>query len=73
MQNIINIIQIIIASLLIAVILLQNHGTGLGSAFGGEGNVYRTKRGFEKILFVSTIILSVIFLGLAMTNILIRQ
>ena len=74
MENIFSIIQIIIAVILVIVILLQSRGSGLGAAFGGgEGNVYRTKRGFEKILFISTIVLSVLFLGVALTNILIRQ
>lgn len=71
MKNILNIIQIIIAGFLITAILLQSRGAGLSTAFGGEGNVYRTKRGFEKNLFIATIVLSVFFLGLALANILI--
>ncbi len=64
----IDIIQIISAGLLITVILLQNKGTGLGAAFGGEGTVYRSKRGAEKWLFISTIILSLVFLLTALAN-----
>ncbi|MDD5032059.1 MAG: preprotein translocase subunit SecG [Patescibacteria group bacterium] len=55
------IIQIIIAVALMIVILLQNRGTGLSGVFGGTGNVYLSKRGLEKKLFVATIILSIIF------------
>ncbi|XOU94075.1 MAG: preprotein translocase subunit SecG [Candidatus Kerfeldbacteria bacterium] len=73
MENTLNIIQIVLAVALIVVILLQNKGTGLGSIMGGEGNVYRTKRGFEKTLFYSTIALSLAFFGIAIANILIRQ
>jgi len=75
MENILNIAQIVLAVILVAAVLLQNRGSGLGSAFGGGGgeNVYRTKRGLEKILFVSTIIISAIFFGVAMANVLIRQ
>lgn len=65
-----DIIQIIIAILLITVILLQNRGAGLGATFGGEGNIYRTKRGVEKTLFITTIILSVIFLVTALINVI---
>jgi preprotein translocase subunit SecG len=65
---ILNIIQIIIAVILIAVILLQQRGTGLGATFGGEGNIYRTKRGLEKSLHIVTIILAIIFLGTALLN-----
>lgn len=63
-----NILQIIIAILLIAAILLQNRGSGLGTVFGGEGNIYRTKRGLEKSLFIFTIILSILFLGTALLS-----
>ncbi len=65
-----NIIQIVLSIVLIAVILLQHRGSGLGAAFGGEGNIYRTKRGLEKSLHIVTVILSILFLGTALLNIL---
>jgi protein translocase SecG subunit len=40
----------------------------LGGAFGGEGNVYRGRRGAEKVLFMATIILGIIFVGSAIIN-----
>ena len=55
------IIQMTIAVMLIAVILLQSRGTGLSGIFGGTSNVYKTKRGLEKKLFIATIILSILF------------
>ena len=70
MQNTLNIIQIVIATLLTVSILLQHRGTSLGGAFGGEGNVYRSRRGAEKFLFYATIVLALIFVGLAIANIL---
>ena len=73
MEKIFDIVQIVIGVLLVTAILMQSRGSGLGTVFGGEGNVYRTKRGFEKVLFVGTIVLSVLFLGVAMANVLIRQ
>ncbi|MFH1225992.1 MAG: preprotein translocase subunit SecG [bacterium] len=63
-----SIIQVITAILLVIAILLQSRGSGLGLAFGGDGNVYRTKRGMEKTLHLATIILSIIFLGIALAN-----
>ena len=60
-MDLMKIIQIIIAIPLIIVILLQNRGTGLSGIFGGSNNVYLAKRGFEKTLFIATIILSAIF------------
>lgn len=63
--------QIILAILLIAGIMLQARGTGLGAAFGGGGNVYRTKRGAEKKLFQLTIVIAVLFFGVALANALV--
>lgn len=63
------IIQLVVAILLIVCILLQQRGSGLGAAFGGEGSVYRTKRGAEKFIFTFTVILAVLFLGLALVNV----
>lgn len=54
--------QIVSSVFLITVILLQQRGEGLGSAFGGAGAGYYTKRGFERTLFIATIILSFLFI-----------
>ena len=67
-ETVLNIVQIVIASLLVLFILLQNQGSGLGSVFGGEGNIYRTKRGVEKYLLTFTIILAVLFISTAFIN-----
>lgn len=64
-----NIAQIILAVLLVTAILLQAKGTGLSGVFGGEGNIFRTKRGFEKILFYSTIVLAILFFAVALANV----
>lgn len=73
MMTILTTIQITSALLLIAAILLQQRGVGLGAAFGGEGAMYRTKRGIEKWIFNGTIVLSIIFFGSALLHILLRQ
>jgi protein translocase SecG subunit len=62
MDKIVNIAQLVIAALLCVGILLQQRGTGLSSAFGGGGNVYFKKRGAEKVIFIATIVLSVLFI-----------
>lgn len=64
-QRILAIVEISSAALLTVTVLLQAKGAGLGAVFGGEGNVYRTKRGAERVLFISTIALGVIFAGAA--------
>lgn len=71
--KIVQIIQIVVSILLIVSILMQNRGSGLGGVFGGSGDVYRTKRGAEKILFVATIILIIIFVVLAFWGLLIHE
>lgn len=71
MQDILNIIQIVIAGLLVATILFQQRGTGLSAAFGGEGGVYFKKRGAEKVIFIATIVLAVIFILSAIVRMII--
>lgn len=55
-------VQILLAILLMGAILLQTRGTGLGQAWGGGGEFYRSKRGLEKILFRATLLLATLFL-----------
>lgn len=66
----INVIQIALGILLGAVILLQRQGSGLSGAFGGEGEFHHTKRGAEKFLFMTTIVLAALFFGTAIANII---
>lgn len=63
--------QIIISVLLIITILLQNRGSGLGGAFGGDSNVYFSKRGAERKLFYLTIILAVAFFTVSLAVVII--
>jgi len=63
--------QIVLAILLIVAILLQHRGTSLGGAFGGGGEVYRSRRGAEKFLFYLTIILAALFVMMAIVNLLV--
>lgn len=67
---ILNIAQVILAVLLTAAILLQARGSGVGLAFGGDGNVYRTRRGIEKRLHTFTIIIAILFFGVSLVNVL---
>jgi len=69
-NNILNISQAVLAVILIISVLLQARGTGLGAAFGGDSNVYRTKRGIEKKLFQVTIVVAILFFGVSLANVL---
>ena len=66
----INIIQIILGVLLGVAILLQRQGAGLSGAFGGEGEFHHSRRGAEKFLFTATVILSILFFGAAIVNVI---
>lgn len=69
-NNILNISQAVLAVLLMLCVLFQARGTGLGAAFGGDSNVYRTKRGVEKKLFQATIVVVILFFGVSLANVL---
>ena len=60
--------QTILAIALMASILLQQRGTGLGGAFGGEITSYRSRRGIERTLFRLTIVLAVLFVAFSLLN-----
>jgi len=61
MSNYLIIAQILVAIALIAILLLQVRGGGLGGIFGQADTVYRTRRGVEKRLLQLTIALMVVF------------
>ncbi len=67
--QILNYGQIILSFLLVAGILLQQKGSGLGSALGGSNLEYSTKRGAEKIIFRATIVFAVLFVIISIVRI----
>lgn len=60
-ETIYNVIQIVLSILLTFAILLQQKGSGLSGVFGGSSNIYSTKRGVDKILHYSTVVIAIIF------------
>jgi preprotein translocase subunit SecG len=68
METYLYIAQIVVATALTIVALLQVKGGGLGGIFGQADTVYRTKRGVEKTLFQLTIALVVIFVVLSIVS-----
>lgn len=69
LTQILNYSQIALALLLTATILLQQRGSGLGSSFGGSNMEYSTKRGAEKFLFRSSIVLVVLFVVISVARV----
>lgn len=60
-------IQILIAIFLVVFVLLQQRGSALGASFGGDsGSFYGARRGIQKQLYWGTIILGILFVGLAL-------
>ena len=66
------ILLILISVSLIALILMQVRGSGVGAIFGGGGEVYRSRRGVEKILHYFTIALAFLFSAVAFSLIFIK-
>ena len=62
MENVLLLGQIVVSFALMASILLQTRGAGLGATFGGDSSVYRSRRGIEKRLFQFTVALAVLFI-----------
>ena len=69
MVKYLNIVQIIVSIALIVLVILQAKGGGLSSIFGGEGAIYRTRRGLEKTLFQLTIVLAILFGAISLLSV----
>lgn len=61
-----NILQIVIGLAMIAALLFQVRGGGLGGIFGQPDTVYRTRRGMARTLFRLTIVLAAAFVIIAL-------
>ncbi len=72
MHNVLLIINILISVLIVAFILMQGRGGGLGNAWGGGGETYHTRRGVEKVTMRFTIVLIVLYFIVSAVNLFIR-
>lgn len=63
--------QIAISIVLIVLIAIQQRGTALGSAFGGGGEFYSTRRGIQKKIYYATIAVAAIFVIVSALGLLI--
>ncbi len=65
--------QISVSILIIFLVLIQERSAGAGGLFGGGGGeFYQKRRGFEKIIFVATIISLAIFAGLSILSLILK-
>jgi protein translocase SecG subunit len=52
---------------LMAAVLMQSRGSGLGSTFGGgDASSFHSRRGVEQRLYQFTIVLAVLFVGVSL-------
>lgn len=70
MKMTLTIIQIFVSASLIGLILLQNSKGGLAQGVSGGG--YHTKRGAERVIFGTTVVLVVIFFLLSVGNLMVK-
>ena len=61
--NFLEVLIFVSAFLTILLVLVQQRGASLGAGFGSSGELYTTRRGLEKSIFVATIVTSVLFVG----------
>lgn len=62
-------IQMALAIILIALILVQERSSGISSLLGGDGQgTYQSRRGFERVIFAGTIAASAAFAALALVQ-----
>lgn len=72
MKNIFLSINIVLSVLIVILILIQGKGAGLGSAWGGGGEMFQTRRGVEKITLRITIVLIILFFVISIANLFIK-
>lgn len=72
MQNGLLIANIVLSIIIVVLILLQGKGAGLGSAWGGGGEFYQTRRGVEKITMRLTYICIFLFFVLSLANFFVK-
>ncbi len=71
MQDLLVVLRIVFGALLVGTIVIQSQGSGLGKAWGGGGEFYRSRRGVEKIVFRSTIVLAALFLLVSLASLMV--
>lgn len=65
----INIIQIIVSIALIIIIMIQARSSGLGSVFGGDSSMHKTRRGVEKSMHQATIGICIVFFAISIVSV----
>lgn len=72
MKNILLTINIVLSVVIVIFILIQGRGAGLGSAWGGGGERFQTRRGIEKVVVWLTVIAIVLFFIVSLINLFVK-
>jgi protein translocase SecG subunit len=68
MQNVLLIIQTLLAIALVVMIFMQSRGTGFARSWGG-GSASFTRRGLEKFVFKATFVVSALFILISLLSV----
>ena len=68
MKNVLLLANIVLSILVVIFILIQGRGAGLGSAWGGGGEMFQTRRGIEKVTLRLTVLFIILFFLVSVIN-----
>jgi len=72
MKNFLLVLNIILSVVIVGLILIQGKGAGLGSAWGGGGEMFSTRRGVEKAILYITVLAIFLFLLVSGFNLFVK-
>jgi len=72
MKDFLLIANIVFSIAIVVLILLQGRGAGLGSAWGGGGEMFQTRRGIEKVTLRLTVLFIALFFIVSMVNLFVK-
>ncbi len=72
MKNIFLVINVLLSVIIVVLILVQGKGAGLGSAWGGGGEMFTTRRGIEKSILWITSISIIVFFAISLVNLFVK-
>jgi len=72
MKNFLLVLNILLSVFIVVFILIQGKGAGLGSAWGGGGEMFQTRRGMEKVILWLTTIFIIVFFTISLINLFVK-
>jgi preprotein translocase subunit SecG len=74
MAQTLQIIQIVSSLLLVVLVLVQRANGDTGSSLGGDGSSFlQTRRGAERLLFIFTVIVAIVFIAASIASIVLSR